>query len=482
MDEKSGIQISRRAFLQSVFILLALMLVAGVATLLIPSGEFARAEVDGREVVLADTFTYTERPDYPVWRWLTAPLEVLAGPEAATIIVIILFLMMVGVAFAVLEHSGILNSGLAKIVSAFGGQKYVLLLAISFFFMALGAFFGIFEEIVPLVPLMIALAYSLGWDAMVGLGMSALATNLGFSAAISNPFTIGVAQRLAGLPLFSGAPLRVVVFLVIYALFAFFLVQYAKKVERDPKKSLVFGEDGQTRAKYGKFETKNDKNLRGASIWLVVFGVLIGIIVVLSPFVAILGDIVMPLVGLLFLIAGIGTGLLSARDAQDKKAVWRAAGQGAAGIAPAIPLILMAASVKHIIASGGVLDTVLYSASDAFRSAGGFSAAMLMYGLALVIEFFVSSGSAKAFLVMPILLPLADLVNLTRQVAVTAYCFGDGFSNMAYPTNPVLLIVLGLGGVSYGKWLRWTLPLWGGVLVVTSLFLAIAVAINYGPF
>jgi uncharacterized ion transporter superfamily protein YfcC len=106
----------------------------------------------------------------------------------------------------------------------------------------------------------------------------------------------------------------------------------------------------------------------------------------------------------------------------------------------------------------------------------------MIYFLALLIEFIVASGSAKAFLMMPILLPLADLVGVTRQVTVTAYCFGDGFSNMLYPTNPVLLIVLGLTVVGYPKWLRWTLPLWGGILVISLIFLALGVAIGYGPF
>ena len=136
---------------------------------------------------------------------------------------------MVGSAFAVLDKSGILQAAIGRIVQAFGGRKYVLLLVIALFFMLLGAFFGIFEEVVPLVPLMIALAYLLGWDSLVGLGMSILATNMGFSAAITNPFTIGVAQKIAGLPLFSGAWLRVLIFIAIYAVLAVFLVSYARR-------------------------------------------------------------------------------------------------------------------------------------------------------------------------------------------------------------------------------------------------------------
>ena len=128
------------------------------------------------------------------------------------------------------------------------------------------------------------------------------------------------------------------------------------------------------------------------------------------------------------------------------------------------------------------MDTLLHSASLSISQASPFLAAVIVYGLALIIELFVASGSAKAFLMMPILLPLADLVGITRQLAVTAYCFGDGFSNLAYPTNPVLLICLGLTVVSYPKWLKWTAKLWFWILLITLVFLAIGVAVNYGPF
>jgi uncharacterized ion transporter superfamily protein YfcC len=210
-NQKSGAQISRRAFIQSVLILFLLMIFAGVLTLVVPAGQYQRVVLeDGRETILPETFTMSAKPAYPAWRWLTAPIEVLGAEGGLTILVIIIFLLFVGMAFAVLDKSGILRASLARLVTRFGGQKYLLLLAVSLFFMALGAFFGIFEEVVPLVPLMIALSYSLGWDTFVGLGMSILATNVGFSTAITNPFTIGVAQKLAGLPLFSGYQARVV--------------------------------------------------------------------------------------------------------------------------------------------------------------------------------------------------------------------------------------------------------------------------------
>jgi uncharacterized ion transporter superfamily protein YfcC len=482
MEEKSGAQISQKAFIQSLLILLALMIVAGILTLVVPAGQYQRIEVDGRETLLPDSFAFTERPDYPIWRWFTAPLEVVTGPDGLTVIVIVIFILMVGVAFAIMDKSGILKAALARIVRRFAGQKYTLLLVISFFFMALGAFFGIFEEVVPLVPLMIALAYSLGWDTLTGLGISILATNMGFSAAIMNPFTIGVAQGIAELPAFSGAGYRIVIFLVMYGLLAIFLTRHARKVEANPQASPVFAEEQATRAKYAYFNADSiaheNKGTMPAITFLLVCVVLILAVLVAGPFVPAISDLALPLVGLLFLVAGVGSGLIAGIG----KDAWKAAGEGLGGIAPAVPLILMAASVKFIIASGGILDTILHSAADAFVGANPITAAILIFALTLGIEFFVSSGSAKAFLLIPILIPLADLVGVTRQTAVLAYVFGDGFSNLAYPTSAVLLICLSLTAVTYPKWLRWVLGLWVWVILASLIFLGIAVTMNYGPF
>jgi uncharacterized ion transporter superfamily protein YfcC len=187
----------------------------------------------------------------------------------------------------------------------------------------------------------------------------------------------------------------------------------------------------------------------------------------------------LPIVGILFFIGSLSAGMASGVPARQ---VGKAAVEGLVGIAPAIPLILMAASIKYIVTQGGIIDTILYNLAQPFTQLGPYLAILLVYLLALIIEFFVASGSAKAVLLMPILIPLADLVGLTRQVTVTAYCFGDGFSNLAYPTNPVLLICLGLSAVSFPKWLRWSLKLWLWVILASVIFLLIGVAIQYGPF
>jgi len=271
MEEKSGVQISKKAFVQSVIILFVFILIAGVLTRVVPAGEYLRLTEAGRELISPESFRFTDKPDYPIWRWFTAPVEVLWGEDSTLVIVISLFVLMVGGAFAVLDKSGILKAGLGRIVVRFGDRKYALLLLISLFFMALGAFFGIFEEVVPLVPLVLSLSYYLGWDALVGLGMSILATNLGFSAAITNPFTIGVAQELAELPLFSGAWFRIPIFIAIYTAFAIFLTRYAKKVERNPEASLVYDETMANQQKFKPLDLSQQGDItqamRSAMIW-----------------------------------------------------------------------------------------------------------------------------------------------------------------------------------------------------------------------
>jgi len=458
-------------------------MIEGILTLVAPAGQYARLEVDGREAIDPNSFQFTEHPDYPIWRWFLAPLEVLGSESGLTVIVIIIVLFFAGGAFAVMDKTGTLRAFIGRIVRKYSGRKYTLLWMVSLAFMFLGATLGTFEEVVLLVPVMIALSYSLGWDALVGLGMSILATNMGFSAAISNPYTLGVSQQLAGLPLFSGAWFRVIIFITIYLIFMAFLSAYARKIDKDPKTSLVHNEDNAEREKYktledASFKEENPRQNRAMNFFG-LFLLFIFAVMLMGPFIPAISDYALPIVGVLFLIGGLGAGFISGAGG---KTVWQGLIEGWGGLTPSVPLILMAASIRFIIDSGGVTDTILHAAADPFQQLGAFPAALVVYALALGIEFFIASGSAKAFLMIPIVLPLADLIGVTRQTAVLAYIFGDGFSNLAYPTNPVLLISLGLTVVSYPKWIRWTAKLWLWVILATVAFLGIAVAINFGPF
>jgi uncharacterized ion transporter superfamily protein YfcC len=475
---KSG-RTATKSFLASMAVLAALMLAAGFLGQALPSGSYERSALPGGgSAVVPGSYAPTQRPDYPAWRLLTAPLEVLAGEDAALAVVIIAFIIIVGGAFALLKEAGVLEASVQALARRFGARRKRFLAVVCLFFMLIGSFMGIFEEVVPLVPLAVSLALSFGWDVFTGLGMSVLAVGFGFSAAIANPFSIGSAQKLAGITLFSGAPFRIAAFALIYALYMAFMLSYVNALEKKRASSVADSPPDNRNGEESAPVTArsvDDRTMRGLRFfsWS---GAALALVVLASSLTGIGSDYALPLIALGFLIIGIGAGLSSGIK---PTAALKAFARGSAEVAPAAILILMALSVKQIIVGAGVMDTILHGASELLGSASGYKAAGLMYGVTLAMNFFIGSASAKAFLLMPILAPLADLAGLSRQVAVQAFAFGDGFSNMLYPTNAVLLISLGLAGMSWGSWLRRTWKLQLATLLLTLALLMLAVAIGY---
>ncbi len=495
-EKKAGVSIGAKAFLASFLILLALMVGAGVLTRIVPSGAFERVETAEGTIIDPASYRPTPRPDYPVWRWFTAPFEVLGSEDALTVIVIVAFIAIVGGSFAVLQKAGILQGAVDALARRAGGRKYRLLALVTLFFMLIGSLMGIFEEVIPLVPVAIALAVSLGWDLTVGLGMSILATGFGFSAAIANPFSIGTAQRLAGVPVFSGAAFRVAVFALIYALYVAWLVRAAKRSERlaahpaapaaaaAAPSALASALSAQASAPSGGGEASGPgatasfeapRVARGIRFFAVAAVLLLAAVMTIS-LTGSLSDYSMPITALLFLAAGLGSGLVAGLGARRAgKAFW----EGLVAVLPAAVLILMAISVKRIIVSGGIIDTILETARRAVADSSTYGAAALIYLLTLFMNFFIGSATAKAFLLIPIIAPLGDLAGVSRQTVIQAFAFGDGFSNMLYPTNAVLLISLGIAGMSWPTWLRKTWKLQAGMFLVTMALLMLAVAIGY---
>jgi len=481
-DAPSG-TVSARSFLASLAVLAALMLVAGILSLIVPTGAYERAAgVDGALVVVPGSYAPTARPEYPAWRWATAPFEVLASEDAALAIVIIAFIAIVGGAFALLRDVGVLEASVRALADRYRAKRMVLLAVLCLFFMAIGSFMGVFEEVVPLVPLAIGLSLSFGWDVFAGLGMSILAVGFGFSAAIANPFSIGTAQRLAGIPVLSGAGFRVVVFVCVYALYFLFMRGYVRRLERRRAltgAALNEAPAGSSDAVPGEAvvgEAADRGGVRKGVRFFARASLALALLVALSSITRIGTDLMLPVIALGFLVIGSGSAL-STGMAPGKAA--RSFGAGALGVLPAGILILMALSVKRIVVAGGIMDTALYAASGLLEGASPYGAAALMYAVVLGMNFFIGSASAKAFLLMPVLAPLADLSGLSRQIAVQAFAFGDGFSNMLYPTNAVLLISLGLAGMSWGQWFRKTWRLQAAALALTMALMMAAVAIGY---
>ncbi len=473
-NSKSGLDINVKSFITAILMLAVLMVLTYVLTFVIPGGSYHRQIVDGQEVVLPDTFTYIPG-GIPFWKWLLSPFLVLTAEGNVTVIAILIFLLIIGGTFHSLDKSGLLRYMLQKIVSRFQNQKYRLLALITLFFMTLGAFVGSFEECVPLVPIAIALACSMGWDALVGLGMSLLAIGCGFATGVCNPFTVGVAQELAGLPMFSGISFRLLSFVLIYGCMMLFLIHYAKRIEASPDKA-VFGTGANNYASAQDVSFEKNIGMERA-LWLFAGILTFGIVLILSSsFIPFLQDIIMPLIALIFLAAGISSSLACGMKGRLLGRYFR---DGAVSILPAVILILMASSVRYTMTEARILDTILYQSTAWIDSLPNSVAILFIYLIVMVMDFFISSGSAKAFLLMPLIVPMADLSGISRQLSILAFAFGDGFSNIFFFTNPVLLISLGLAGISYGKWMKWSAKFQLVILLVTTAVLLLANAAGY---
>jgi len=335
----------------------------------------------------------------------------------------------------------------------------------------------------------IYLSFAFGWDSLTDLGMSLLAMSFGFAASITNLFTIGIAQKIAGLPIFSGALVRIIFFLVVYVTVFAFVRAHAKRVETNPESSIVYQEDISAKEEVLQGASGNGNydfnglssipDMKKAVTWVVVWIAFAILLVIVSSQIESISFLSFPLMGLLFFIAGIGGGILGKMGVKGVATIFL---RGILTILPAIFLVMLAMSVKHIIYLGGIMDTILFKESEVIKGTPPFFAALLIYLVTMFMNFFIASASAKAFLMMPILAPLSDLVGITRQTTVLAFDFGDGFSNMLYSSNALLLVALGFTVVSYPKWIRWTIVIQVFMLVITVIFLLIAVAIHFGPF
>lgn len=465
MEEKKGINISVKSFITAIVIIFALMVMTYGLTFVIPGGEFARI-TDANGDIIIDTaagFQYVEG-GIPFWKWLLSPFMVLGADGNVTLIAVIAFLLVIGGVFNSLDRSGLMKYMLDKIVKKFGQARYKLMAMIILFFMSLGSFIGSFEECVPLVPIVVALSVSLGWDALTGMGISVLAAGCGFAAGVCNPFTVGVAQELAGLPMFSGMGYRMIGFILIYSLLLFFIRSYAKKIERPLENNVV-----------GTEFVQNKKMDKGLVCFAGILGA--GVLLVLSSvFFKALQDYTMIIVAVMFLVAGIvSTVVCGMNGGEIGKSFWG----GITSVFPAVIMILMASSIKYTLEEAKILDTILSSAMGIAETLPKWVVILFIYLLVLGMNFFISSGSAKAFLLMPLIVPMAQVFGISPQLCVMAYAFGDGFSNVFYPTNPVLLISLGLADVSYGKWVSWTWKFQLLNLLMTSGLLLLGLIIGY---
>jgi len=465
--------INGKSFVLVVVLLAIILAISGALSYFIPQGSFLR---DAEGEIIDGTYAKGEVRGIAIWRVITAPFRVFASSDGLTIIFISLFLLIMSGVFNLLDKTDGIRIFIGRIVQKFSKkQTWVICLAL-LVFMAFGSFFGMFEELVTLLPLVVILMLSMGLDTLTGLGVCMLGACFGFSAAITNPFSVGLASKLAGTYVLQGAWLRMVFFVIVYAMVCSFLLLHVRKIKKNPQKSFTYVVDLEKRKTliFDSYE-KIENEQRIFKTYAIFFSVQLVMLVLIASIRAI-ADYAIPLLSVSFLAGGIAAGCCVCEKKSDvAKHMW----QGALSMLPAVALIALASSVKLVMTESNILDTVMHEVIEFLRGKDRFVCVLLIYFLILFLQIFIGSASAKIMLIMPIILPICNALGLSSTVIIFTYCIADGFTDMILPTNPVLLIGLSISNVSYGKWVRWTWKLQLTVFAFTVLLLLFAVQIGY---
>jgi len=484
-ESAQGLKLDKKTLITMGVLLLGIVVFAGALTQLVPRGEY---QTDAVGNIIPDSYTRLEGAKLPLWKILASPVLIFTEGAATTGVAIILFIVLIGGTFLILDKSGVLKYILTAVVSKFKARKYILLSLVVFIFMLLAAVVGIMEESLTLVPLAVAISLALGWDSLVGIAMSLIAVAFGYSAALFNPFNVILVQELAGLPIFSGLWYRLIVFVLVYLVFIAFLIPYAKKIEKRPEKSIVYESDKAVREKYAgdaDMALLEDKNLRKAAMTFV--GCVLGVFAAVAVSFALQGRVPESLAGfigylptiamaLLFTIGGLLAGRITGLRGKKLLAAF---GQGVKAIAPAIPLLLLVICVTFVLSEGKIIHTILYWVYELMKGLTPAASLLVLFLFVMVLEFFIASGSAKAFLIMPIVLPLAQMVGLSGQNVVLAFMLSDGFCNIVYPTSSLMILAIGMVGISYGRYMKWFWKLFLAQMALSVAAMLVAAAIGY---
>ncbi|MCH5272519.1 MAG: YfcC family protein [Lachnospiraceae bacterium] len=470
--EKTFANINTKAFLTVLIMLLAILTASALLSFFIPQGSYARID----EKIDINSFTYGKVKGIAAWRVITAPLRVFASEESLTVIMISIFLLIMSGVFNIVEKTGGIKSIIKYTKKRFAAKKRLILCLIVLTFMAFGSFFGMFEELVALLPIVVILALSLGFDTLTGLGMCMMAACFGFSAAITNPFSVGLASNIVNVKVLDGMYLRVILFVLIYAMVCGFLLLHNKRIAASPQKSLTYESDRT------KIRTLNDEKEDFTSqdkavfkTYVIFFGTQL-VILLTAAAVSTISSYAIPILSLSFLIGGLLCGHIITRDI---KSVLKWLGQGVLSMLPAIVMIALASSVKLVMTESGIIDTVLHAVIEQLKNRSAFSSILIIYALILFLQIFIGSASAKIFLIMPLLFDICSALGISPNLIILTYCMADGFTDVILPTNPVLLIGLSMTGVSYGKWFRFTWWFQLAVFALTLLMLFIGIKIGY---
>lgn len=451
----------------TLILLLGMMLVAFIATWIVPQGFFDTVTAEnGRQMVVPGTFTLSEGRNYLTpWDFLTAIPRALAAAQD-----VIFFVFIVGGVLSIARATGTIDALIGRMLERFGHKPNLLIFMVVFCFAMASGAIGTAGEYIPFVLILVALCKAMRLDAMTAVGMIVAGYGIGYGVSAFNPFTVLIAQQIAGVPVYSGLEWRLAIF-VPFVLIGFHHVwSYGKKVLADPNQSLTRDLpcplSGSVQGDYPKLSGRHQLILLGfvAALVTAVWGI------------ATKGWYLYELGGV-FIAWGMLTtvvGKIAVDVAADRFI------EGVKDLATTAMLIGVARGIALILEDGQILHSLVYGMSLPLSYLGAELASVGMLVIQTILNLFIPSGSGQAYVTMPLMAPVGDLIGVTRQVAVLAYQFGDGFSNMIIPTNAVLMGIIGMAGVPYHLWFRFCLPLLAKLMLAAAMVLVLAVNFGYG--
>ena len=433
----------RKIKVPNTYVIIAVIIaLCAVLTWFVPGGHYVKAD-DG-------TLSYESVDAVPqTWQVLSAVYHGFVKQAG-----IIVFILVVGGAFWLLNATGAVEAGIQRFIARIGKRDILVLIALTVLFSLAGAVFGMSEETIPFVGIVVPLVVSMGYDAFMGMLVVYVASNVGFSSAFLNPFTVGIAQGMADLPLFSGMGYRIFCWAFLTLLMVVFVWIYAKRTRKEPAVILSASE-----------ESAMPLTKRQSWILVLLLLTVVALIVGVTCW-----DWYMPEITGLFLGMGIVCGIIagfSANKIADELIA------GARDILSAALVVGFASGIIVILQDGKVVDSILHGMQEGLDGSSPVASLSAMYGIQALINFIIPSATAKAAITIPIMAPFADMVGVSRQAMVLAFQFGDGFTNMVTPTSGVLVAALAMARIPYAKWVKWV---WKGVAVLLALGLLLLLA------
>ncbi|MDH9160762.1 MULTISPECIES: YfcC family protein [Staphylococcus] len=446
-------------------LLLLIIIFASLLTYIIPAGEYAREEKGGQTLVVSGSYQEVQQQGVSFFDIFRAiPEGLISGGE------IVFYIFLVGGAFGIVHKTGAFENGVNKAMQVLGSFKFLMIPLTMVIFSILGFSIGLAEETIIFVPIGIIIARTLGYDALTGAAMIILGAASGFIGGMLNPFTVGVAQSVAELPMFSGWGLRTIIYLFILTAAIITVMIYAHKVKGDMTKSLVYELEQVEEKKETKMDMPRFTKSQATGLALIIAAIILNVFGIFRygwSFNEMSAN---------FLLAGLLAGLIGGLGLNG---TFDAMIEGMKDILFGAMIVGFAKGIIVILENGKVIDTIVHGMSTLLGDVPSSIVILSMFVLQFLLNFFIPSGSGQALTTMPLMVPISDLLNINRQLTVLAFQYGDAISNILFPTSAILMGALAVGKITYTQWLKFAWKLIIVWVLICSIAMSIALVVGY---